>query len=57
VDRADRSAATVRSVPRIDCSLASSCANINHFLPGRDIDEGQLAAHNGPNAFEQGRRR
>jgi hypothetical protein len=31
VDRADRSAATVRMASRIACSLASSCANVNDF--------------------------
>ena len=39
--RADRSAATIRKVSRIACSLASRCAHVNDFLPGRDIGEGQ----------------
>ena len=41
VDRADRSAATVRKTSRIAQSLASTYANVNDFLPRRDIDEGQ----------------
>jgi hypothetical protein len=33
VDKADRSAATVRKTSRIACRMASRCANINVFLP------------------------
>ena len=32
---------TVRKTSRIACSLTSTYANVNGFLPGRDIDEGQ----------------
>jgi hypothetical protein len=32
VDRADRSAATVRNVSRITCRTASSCANVNDIV-------------------------
>ena len=46
MDRADRSAATVRKASRIACRMASSCANVNDFLPGRCIGEGQVIREN-----------
>ena len=41
MNRADRSAATVRSAYRIVRSMAGSSANVNDFLLGRDNGEGQ----------------
>ena len=40
MERAERSAATVWKVSRIAYSLASRCAPVNDFLPGRDIGDG-----------------
>ena len=42
MNRADRSAAIVRSAYRIVRSMAGSSANVNDFLLGRDNGEGQL---------------
>ena len=42
MNRADRSAATVRSAYRIVRRMAGSGANVNNFLLGRDNGEGQL---------------
>jgi hypothetical protein len=41
VDKADRSAATVRKASRIGCRMASCCAKSQRFLLARDIGEGQ----------------
>jgi maltose O-acetyltransferase len=41
VDRADGSAATIRKASRLASRNVSSRANVNDFLPGCDIDEGQ----------------
>ena len=40
MNRADRSAAIVRSAYRIVRSMAGSSANVNDFLLGRDNGEG-----------------
>ena len=47
MDKANRAAATVRKTSRIVGRLPSSGANVNDFLPGRDIGEPQqlLARH------------
>ncbi len=41
MDKADRSAATVRKASRIACRMASRCAKSQRFLLARDIGEGQ----------------
>jgi hypothetical protein len=43
VDKADRSAATVRKASRIGCRMASCCAKSQRFLLARDIGEGQAS--------------
>jgi Malonyl-CoA decarboxylase C-terminal domain len=52
VDKADRTAATVRKASRIGiaCRMASRCANINESLLGRDIGEGH-PCRPGPSRF------
>ena len=44
VDKANRTAATARKTSGIARRVASHCANVNLFLPGRDNGERQLIA-------------